>query len=257
MRFPSLVACTILSISLFLLAQHSSSGSSGGHSSGFSGGASHSSPSSSAGSHSSVRPASPSSGTLSHGSDGRTLGPAGNVQQEKRSALSFLRHPWRRPEPKPLPNVVVLRGPACKHQPCVLPCPRGTSPNGKGGCVVPLQDWCPAGAIWTGAGSGMFSQFRLFDCSGLALAVERQAQLAQQLAGERETACARDPMDPGCTDLAVRSQSEADRYRMLQRQYDWCRARGLFPFADGYYPLGGYYQLGNLFNAYLGAFPDE
>jgi hypothetical protein len=103
----------------------------------------------------------------------------------------------------------------------------------------------------------MLSQFRLFDCSSLALAAERQAQLAQQLADEREVACARDPMDPGCTDLAVRSQGEADRYRMLQRQYDWCRARSLFPFGDGYYPLGGYYQLGNFSDAYLGAFPDE
>lgn len=256
MRFPSLVACTILSISLFSQAQHSSSSfvSSGGHSSASSSGgvSSHSSTSSSLGSHS------PSSGISSHSpADGRTTSPAGNAQQEKRSVLSLLRHPWRRPEPKPLPNLVVLRGPACKHGPCVLPCPRGTSPNGKGGCVVPLQDWCPSGTLWTGAGCGMLSQFRLIDCSALALAAERQAQLAQMLASQRGTACAGDPMDAGCTDLAVRSRSEADRHRILQQQYESCRAQGLFSFADGYYPLGGYYQFGNLFNVYVDALRDQ
>jgi hypothetical protein len=103
----------------------------------------------------------------------------------------------------------------------------------------------------------MLAQFRLIDCSGLALAAERQAQSAELLASQRETACASDSMDPGCTDLAGRSRSEADRYRMLEQQYDRCRAQGLFFFADGHYPLGGYYQFGNLFNIYLDALQDE
>jgi len=237
MRFLSLVACTILLICLPLLAQHTSTVSSGAHSGG-SHGAVAGSP---------ARPSVPSSSSLTHGAAVKPeAGSSGNAQ-EKKSTLSFFLHPWRRPEPK----AVALRGPICKHGPCVISCPRGTYSNGKGGCFVPLENTCPLGTLWSGSVCSELPQFRVIDCSSFALAAEREAQLAQQLASQQEMACARDLMDVGCADLTARSRSQAERYRLLQHQYELCRAQGILSFE--YHPLGGYYQLGNLLDFYLDA----
>jgi len=242
MRFLSLVACTILLICLPLLAQHTSTGSSGSsHASGMS---SHSSMASPSGLHPSH------GGPVSHGPMAKPgTGSVGKVERDKSSGISLLWHPWRKPAPKP--KAVTLRGPICKHGPCVVTCPRGTYSNGKGGCFVPLENACPLGTLWSGSVCSELGRFQVIDCSGLALAAQREAQLAQQLANEQEMACARDLMDAGCTDLTAQSRSEAERYRLLQHQYELCRTQGILSF--GYYPLGGYYQLGNLFDVYLDA----
>jgi hypothetical protein len=105
--------------------------------------------------------------------------------------------------------------------------------------------------MWSGSNCAMLSHFLLNDCSGLALAAERQAQREELVEGERESTCTRDPVSPECSDLAAKSRSEAFRYNQLQQQYELCRGQGFFPFAGGYYPFGGYYEFGNLFNVYL------
>ena len=245
MRFLSLVVCTILLICLPSPTQHLSavsSGSSAGHASG-------SSASGSSGHRSTTSPSGPhlaDGGPESHGPIAKLGSDSlGKVERDKGSALSWLWRPRKRPQPKP--RAVTLRGPLCKHGPCVITCPRGTYSNGRGGCFVALESACPLGALWSGSVCSELTQFRVNDCSSLALAAEREAQLAQQLASQQEMACARDLMNAGCTDLRTRSRSEDARYRWLQYQYELCRARG------SYYPLGGYYELGNLFDVYLDA----
>jgi len=258
MRFSSLVVCTTLLICLKLPAQHSSSVSSGGHSSSSSSGgfSSHSSPPSSSGIRSSTQPSSSRVAPLRHGPTAELgLSSTGNAQPAKRGVLSFFRRPWKS-GPKPPPANVVLRGPICKHRPCFLPCPGGTYANGKGGCVVPLANSCPGETIWSGSNCAVLSNFRLNDCSGLALAMEQQARRAQFVQDQQESSCS-DPAALECTGLTARSQSEADRYRRLQQQYELCRQQGFFSFAGGYYPFGGYYQFGNLFNVYLDALQNE
>jgi len=110
--------------------------------------------------------------------------------------------------------------------------------------------------MWSGSNCAVLSHFRLNDCSGLALEMEQQARRAQLVQDQQESSCS-DFAALECTDLADRSQSEADRYRRLQQQYELCRQQGFFSFAGGYYPFGGYYQFGNLFNVYLDALQNE
>ena len=251
MRFSSLVVCSVLLICLPLPAQHASSASSGSHSnsSSSSGSSSHSSLPSSPGVRSTTASEPSQVASAPNGPAGKTT--TGVAQQEKRSAFSFFRHPWRTPEPKPAPNLLLFRGPVCKHRPCLLPCPGGTYANSKGGCIIRPVNSCPVGTIWSGSNCAMLSQFLLNDCSGLALMVEQQARRAELAQGQRESICALDPASPECTDLAANSQSEAFRYRELRRQYELCQRRGFFSLAGAYYPFATYYPFSNLFDAYL------
>src|SRR5215469_14248492 len=156
---------------------HSPGGSGGGHLSGGgshdSGGAStHGGSSRSGGSSSSSAVASRSG---PRGTEASLASPSGEpigalqlrtVAPEKRTFVSFLRHPFRKPEPK---TVVVIRPPGCLQRPCRI-CPIGQVRSG-GGCVgarVPLyqHDVCSHRLIW--AGSACLAQTPFVDqCSAL------------------------------------------------------------------------------------------
>ena len=159
-----------------MLAQHSSGGGGGGSSSASSGGGSHSggysggstssatsTSHSSGGSGGSSSHSSTSGSAISHSAmHGTQSNPAHFIhtpnvltetktpQSEKKGLLSFLRHPFKKPEPRPVNN---LRHWLCGKGPCPI-CPSGQS-NGKGACIAPLvatrnQTLCPSGDLWNG-----------------------------------------------------------------------------------------------------------
>ncbi len=161
MRLSSVVVAVVLLLSSVVFAQHSSGGG-GGSSGGSSGGGSHassggsspgasSSHSSSGGSSgggsshaasshlsgggsgsSSAHIPTHNSGSSSHSSSAASARSRSNVsshaaaektaQPGKRSFFSFLRHPFRRSEPKPTESD--LRHPVCKGQDCKKPAPK-------------------------------------------------------------------------------------------------------------------------------------
>jgi hypothetical protein len=214
----------------------SSSGSSGSHSSG--GSASHSSSShslssTSASSHSSVHE------TQSRSIHEPNAAARGETESsQKKSFLSFLRHPFRRHEPTPEPTVTPaadLRRPVCFKGPCPV-CPAGQiqGGNGCGGTVITnnainLHRPCRAGEHW--GGGGCLQEPVLDECSGLRMMMERQAQRAQEAEATRQSACSADPQQ--CSVSTNASESEASFYRELQGRYQACQRKSptAFPFS--------------------------
>jgi len=237
----------------------SASSHSGGSSGGSSGGASHASSSagashnSSSGSSSaagratgghasagggSANPHSPASGSPNSTDTTRTIHePAINrsptkekdssatktTQPEKKGFLSFLRHPFHKPEPKhkpkpkpepePIPVVPDLRA-VCKHKPCAV-CPPGQSAGKNGTCVTPSPTLasarCRAGMVWDGAACASTTD----DC---AMFSSRAATLANELRGikgEMQMACSNDPSARQCGELTLSHDGAISRYRML------------------------------------------
>jgi len=216
----------------------SSGGSGGGHSSGGSG--SHASAGHSSGGHSS---GSTSSHSGVHGS--QTHGPHSILEPnrgvntrtappERRSFFSFLRHPFRKPEPKSEPKtklVVDLRRPFCLHAPCPV-CPPGQLHAGGCGSFVvhTRRNYCSASEIW-GGGACLLQIPFLDDCSGLRRMMERQAQRMQAAEAARQSACSTAARQD-CSDLTSAAESEGNLYRELQSRYRMCQQRslGAFPF---------------------------
>jgi len=280
MRRYNLAGVVILMFTSATLAQHSSAGSggssAGSSSSGPPAGGSHVSSSNFSGtsgaSHSSV------GGSVSHGSSARSssLGTATSrscvrgsqlnpshttfapnrgvqaklAQPEKRSFLSFLRHPFRKPEPKPVPD---LRRRICLKGPC-LACPAGQVRAG-GGCAETAvaknsYNYCSRGEIWSGGSCLLQTRF-LDDCNGLRLALDQQAQRMQAADSAQQAACL-----PGatqdCSEWTGKAQSEASLYRSLQERYRQCQLRSYDAFSYGRYGNAGQWP-GWLFEpAYFG-----
>jgi len=266
MRYYSLAVAAILMFSSAVLAQHSSVASGGSSSasssSGSSGGTSHVSSSSFGGtsgaSHSS------GGGSVSHGSNARSSsfvsatsrsGVRGNqpysahtiftpnrgvqaktAQPEKRSLLSFLRHPFRKPEPKRVPDV---RFRVCLKGPC-LACPPGQVRTG-GGCAGTVvvnnsYNYCSRGEIWSGGNCLLQTRF-LDDCSGLRLALDQQAQRMQAADSGQRGACSQGATQE-CSELTGKAQSEASLYRSLQERYRQCQLRSYSAFPYGSFGYG-------------------
>lgn len=247
----------------------SSGGSSGGgshasSSGGSSGGGSHSSyaggSSSSASSHGSGGSVS-RGGTVSHGSSVRastsgkssfnssTREPRSNAMRSirepnagvgakseasgKQRFFSFLRHPFRKSSPKPEPKAepVAERHRICFKGPCHF-CPTGQV-SARGGCLaIPLRNngysSCSQSEIWNGNACLLQARF-LDDCSGLRLAMERQAQRMQAAEAAQQSACVSGPGQQ-CSDLSSTAQSEAGLYRSRQDRYNRCRLTA-YPFS--------------------------
>jgi hypothetical protein len=249
----------------------SSSGSSGGsHSSG--GSSSHSSSSPSSSSHS-------SGGPISHGSSGHSSNSApasshSSVREphsnsahpvrepntgmrartepaEKRNLFSFLRHPFRRPEPKQGPKaqpVADLRRPICWRGHCPV-CPVGQTRVG-GACggtvaVNNTRNFCPLGEAWNGNACLLQTSYA-YDCSALRISLQQQEQRMQSAQAAQQSACSAGPSQD-CSDLTSTSQGEASRYRTLQDRYRMCQQRSFTgnPFGRA---AGPSYSQGLLFD---------
>src|SRR5208282_3102602 len=201
----------------------SSGGSSGGHSSGGSGSSSssHSSGSSRSSSSSSSRSSSHVAGV---GTSTASRGDAAKAAPQKRGFLSFLRHPFRKPERKPVANL--------RHAICIGPCPvcpAGQAANGKGGCgggggqliANNRVHSCSHAEIWSGGDCLAHTPF-LDNCSGLETALQQQAARMQTAEAARQTACASGGSQE-CSDMTTRSRSEASLYQAFQERYQQCR----------------------------------
>ena len=144
----------------------------------------------------------------------RTLPP------EKRTFVSFLRHPFRKPEPK---TIVVVRPPGCFKGPCRV-CPIGQVHSGVGcvGARVPLRtgNVCSHRQIW--AGGECLAQTPFIDhCSALRMQLERQAQRMQAAQSTQQNACVHG-RSQACSNAAATYQSEEGFYRSLQERYRRC-----------------------------------
>jgi hypothetical protein len=259
MRLSSLCIAVVLLVCSATFAQHSSGGGSSGGSGGSGGGGSHSSSSGGSSSSSSSASSHSSGGSVSHGSSvqasrsgfpsstsgtreshsnpvqsirEQNAGAQGKtVHSEKKSLFSFLRHPLRKPEPKPDPKAKLVgdrRRPICVHGRCPV-CPPGQVYAG-GGCAagaVPKHrnNFCSTSELWSGGACLLQTRF-LDDCSGLRMAMERQAQRKQAAESAQQSACSTTSRQ-GCSDLTSTAQSEANLYRALQDRYRLCQQRAL------------------------------
>jgi hypothetical protein len=224
----------------------SSSPSSSAHSSGGSvlhGSSARSSSSVPASSHSGVRE--PRSNTAHSIREPNTGMRARAEPSEKRNFFSFLRHPFRRPEPKPVPKaqpVADLRRPICWRGHCPV-CPAGQARVGGvcGGTVVAdnAHNYCPLGEAWNGNACLLQTSFP-YDCSALRMSLQQQQQRMQAAEAAQQSACSAGPSQD-CSDLTSTSQSEASLYRTLLDRYRMCQHRSftLNPFGRGTY---GYSQ---------------
>ena len=203
MRLSGLVVAAILSLYLVfsahvLFAQHSSGGSSGGHSAGSSG----SSFSSSGSSHGTVSSGSVShTGTIASHSSPSTKSSIHGPQapEEKRSFF----HPFRKPA------IQAATFPACRNGSCGF-CRNGGSRNASGACVITSSS-CPSRQQWNGFSCGAQGWFN--DCR----------VLAEQLSAEQRRSQGRN--NPG----------QSLRNQMLQDQYEQCLSRfGFGAFASAY-----------------------
>lgn len=254
MRLSSLCLASILVLSSSALAQHSSGG--GGSSGASSGGGSHASSgggSSSSSSTSHGASGSSSHGWSSHGSSSRgssashtsnakaRMSPSENAAHEVRDPnmrllarpemsgrqkfISFLRHPFRKSEPKP-EKTADLRYRICLKGPCLV-CPAGQSrAGGCAGLFERRRGICSAGEIWNG-GSCLLQANFLDDCNGLRAALARQEQRAQAAESARQSACAAGTSQD-CSNTMRDAQSESDLYRTLQKKYQRCGQLEIF-----------------------------
>jgi hypothetical protein len=165
-------------------------------------------------------------------------------QPEKRTFFSFLRHPFKRPQPNPEPTAVAnLRHRVCLSGPC-LACPAGQGRIG-GGCAptasatyIHTHTFCPAGEIWSGGACILQVRF-LDDCSSLRLLMERQAQSMQAAESARQGACSAGSTQE-CATLDSTAQSEANLYRTLQDRYRLCLQRSRTAYTFSGFPFKGY-----------------
>ncbi|HEY6371285.1 MAG TPA: hypothetical protein VIX37_11955 [Candidatus Sulfotelmatobacter sp.] len=167
---------------------------------------------------------------------------------EKRSFFGFLRHPFRKPEPK-AKTVTDLRRPVCFRGPCAA-CPPGEAHAG--GCggtfyVRHERSHCTSGEVWSGGACLLQTQF-LDSCNGLRMAMQRQEQSMRAAESQQQTTCAAGSSQ-ACVDSASAAQSEAGLYHTLQEQYQRCMQRSLAtqPFAG--FGHGGY-SAGRLFEPF-------
>jgi len=260
LRFTLTVAALLL-FSSVMLAQHSSGGG-GGSSGGGGGGGSHGGSSGGSSFSGSSGSGHSSGGSASHGSSGHNSSsgstsshfgwrgsqshaqhsirePNGGLrtrtaQPAKRGFFSFLRHPFRKPERKPLADL--RRRPICVKGACPV-CPTGQVHSG-GGCVPAIlirnRNWlCSPWETWSGGDCLLQTRF-LDDCSGVRMAMEQQAQRMRAAEAAAQSACSTGARQD-CSDLTSAAQSEANLYRELQNRYQQCRQRSLT-----FYPFSGF-----------------
>ena len=170
------------------------------------------------------------------------------VVPERRSFFSFLRHPFRRPQPKAKARpALYLPRPICPKGRCGPACPVGQVSRG-GACVTPPvfacvpengircgqngRYQCSAGEIWNGSSCIYQTQF-LDDCFALGRALSQQEIRVQSAAAVRQSACANGPAQE-CTHAMAAWQSEENLRQTLLARYRQCRMRSTATSAAGY-----------------------
>lgn len=219
----------------------SSGGSSGGHSSGGYSGGGHSSGGS--GSHGSGSGSSVGSGSRGHGSSGHFSSgsspasryipskqpqnphvirewPGGlqpkNPQPEKRSFLSFLRHPFRK-----TPPVSELRHRICVQGTCTV-CPAGQSATRNGGCVSNTgqnlngRNMCVGGSYWNGEGCAVLGAQTRCRSIYLSHSLSAAAREMDEAKKNKDFSCSLDPAGQECSRLTEEYQRKVELYDRLQ-----------------------------------------
>lgn len=156
-----------------------------------------------------------------------------SVHAEKRTFFSFLRHPFRKPEPKPVAD---LRRPVCLRGPCQV-CPNGQIAS-SGGCAGPVTvrrhyDYCSRAQLWSGDACLLGMNF-LDDCERYRMTMQQQAERVRNAEMMRQNAC-QSSAPQSCVDANSALQSEESLYRDFAARYQQCRLR----FASAY-PFGSF-----------------
>ena len=153
------------------------------------------------------------------------------VMPQKRGFFSFLRHPFRKPQPKVVEAkpASYLPRPICPKGRCAPACPVGQA-RGGGVCTTPLiplssRHHCAVGEVWNGTSCSYGARF-LDNCSGLRMALDRQAQRVQNAEAARQRACGNGP-GPECSDASSTWQSEESLRQNLLRRYQQCRTQAI------------------------------
>lgn len=165
---------------------------------------------------------------------------------QKRSFFTFLRHPFRKPQPKVVQAKagLYLPRPICPKGRCTPGCPTGQVSKG-GACtspVIPLcgrGQWnaacsnrCPIGQVWNGGSCGYSARF-LDNCIGLRMALNRQAQRVQAAESIRQSACSNGPAQE-CSSATSTWQSEESLREKLLRGYEQCRLHSIPEYSAQY-----------------------
>jgi len=145
-----------------------------------------------------------------------------NVQPEKRSFISFLRHPFRKPATK---DPEAERGPLCFKGRCPVSPPRkgcsGKDCKNQIAVTYYPESYCRSGEVWNGGACLNQTRF-LDDCSGPRMASERQAVILREAEETRRSACVTGTTEQ-CANAAAVWQSEMNLYQQLQEAYQSCR----------------------------------
>jgi len=147
-----------------------------------------------------------------------------NVQPEKRSFLSVLRHPFRKAAPK---DPEAIRGPLCFKGRCPVspprkPCTSKECKDQRAATYYP-ESSCRSGEVWNGGTCLRQTRF-LDDCNGPRTAFERQAVILHQAEVNRQSACVAG-VSQQCDAATTAWQSELNLYQQLQRNYQSCLQR--------------------------------
>jgi hypothetical protein len=251
MRLSGLSLAAILLSCSVAFAQHGGGGGGGGSSGGSAGGGSHGggggSISSGSGGHSSgggggSHGSSGSGHTGSRGSGGHgsktaslTRTPKSKSAAEKPTFFSFLRHPFRRPQPE---LVAGPRPPVCPKGPCRI-CPAGKV---GGGCVaLPShgRNECRYPSVWNG-GFCTLPMPIVDTCSALLREMQRQEQRMQAAQASEQSACAQGQSQV-CSEQTAGRQNEESLYQSALNNYRRCRMGGAlnYRFSGGALPGDG------------------
>jgi hypothetical protein len=171
------------------------------------------------------------------------------VVPEKRGFFSFLRHPFRRPQPKVVARpALYLPRPICPKGRCAPVCTVGQASRG-GICVtppiamcVPGQIWnnvscgaryqCSPGEIWSGSSCLYHTQF-LNQCFALGTALYRQERRVEAAESIRQSACANGAAQE-CSEATAAWQSEENLRQNLLTRYRQCQMQSIAASSGGY-----------------------
>lgn len=162
--------------------------------------------------------------------------PGRAVVPEKRTFFSFLRHPFRRPQPKvDARPALYLPRPICPKERCVPSCPVGQV-RSRGGCTTPaisvVSSQCSTRAIWNGNACLYGARF-LDNCMGLRTALDRQARRVQAAESIRQSACS-NGVAQECSETTASWQSEESLRQNLLARYQQCRMQSMATSSAGY-----------------------
>jgi hypothetical protein len=157
---------------------------------------------------------------------------------ERRSFGTFLRHPFRKPEPKTKAVANIVR-PFCFRGHCPV-CPGGQMRGG--GCAAPViptsqRNGCSYQNLWNGntcLGQIYFAN----DCGGLRMALEQQLERMRQAESMMQGDC--EGAGQECSESTAGWNSQTSLYRALQSRYRSCLAQSASVFPFGGYMIRGF-----------------